>query len=87
MINLKSTDVFADRHIGSDAHETKQMLLSIGVSTVDELIDQTVPASIRRPSPVDLPQAQSEFEYLNELRKKAAKNKLYKNYILSLIHI
>ena len=57
MINLKSTDVFADRHIGSDAHETKDMLLSIGVSSIDELIDQTVPASIRRTTPLSLPEA------------------------------
>ena len=81
MINLKSTDVFADRHIGPDEHETKEMLQSIGADSVDALISQTVPASIRRATPLNLPEAQSEFTYLNELRKKAAKNKLYKNHI------
>ena len=81
MINLKSTDVFADRHIGPDEHETKEMLQSIGADSVDSLIAETVPASIRRSTPLNLPEAQSEFTYLNELRKKAAKNKLYKNYI------
>ena len=71
MINLKSTDVFADRHIGPDEHETKEMLLSIGADSVDALIAQTVPASIRRATVLTLPEAQSEFTYLNELRKKA----------------
>ena len=81
MINLKSTDVFADRHIGPDEHETKAMLQSIGVDSIDQLIEQTVPASIRRNTTLNLPAAQSEFEYLRELKKKAQKNKLYKNYI------
>ena len=81
MINLKSTDTFADRHIGPDNHETQDMLHVIGVKSVDELISQTVPASIMRPTPLGLPAAESEFNYLKELKKKAQKNKLYKNYI------
>ncbi|MBS1623654.1 MAG: aminomethyl-transferring glycine dehydrogenase [Bacteroidetes bacterium] len=81
MIDLKSTDAFRDRHIGPDDHETKQMLGAIGVSSVDELISQTVPPSIRRTTELALPAAQSEYNYLKELRKKAQKNKIYKNYI------
>ncbi|MCW3125391.1 MAG: gcvP [Bacteroidetes bacterium] len=81
MINLKSTDAFQDRHIGPDSHETKDMLAVIGVKSVDELISQTIPASIMRSTPLALPAAESEFNYLKELRKKALKNKLYKNYI------
>jgi glycine dehydrogenase len=81
MINLRNTDAFVDRHIGPDAEATKQMLQVIGVKSIDELIDQTVPASIRRTTPVNIPAAQSEFHYLKELKKKASKNKLYKNYI------
>ncbi|MBS1683597.1 MAG: aminomethyl-transferring glycine dehydrogenase [Bacteroidetes bacterium] len=81
MIDLKSTDAFRDRHIGPDDHETKQMLGAIGVSSVDELISQTVPPSIMRTTELALPAAQSEYNYLKELRKKAQKNKIYKNYI------
>ena len=81
MINLQSTDSFQDRHIGNDPHEAQQMLDAIGVKSIDELIDQTIPASIRFSAPVNLPEAQSEFNYLKELRIKALKNKLYKNYI------
>lgn len=81
MIDLKFTDAFRDRHIGPDAHETKQMLAAIGASSVEELISQTVPPSIMRTTELALPAAQSEHNYLTELRKKAQKNKLYKNYI------
>ena len=81
MINLRSTDAFVNRHLGPNETETNQMLKAVGVKNLDELIAQTLPASILRPTPLNLPDAQSEFTYLNELGKKAAKNKLFKNYI------
>lgn len=72
---------FAGRHIGPDEQDTRSMLKTIGVETMDELIDKTVPASIRLKKPLKLPVAQTEFEYLDELKKIAAKNKVYKTYI------
>ena len=73
---------FASRHIGTNNEEdTKQMLKEIGVGSVEELISKTVPASIRLKKPLKLPAAQSEFEYLTELKKIAAKNKVFKTYI------
>jgi len=72
---------FAGRHIGPNKQDTKSMLKTIGVETMDELIDKTVPASIRLKKPLKLPVAQTEFEYLDELKKIAAKNKVYKTYI------
>ena len=72
---------FAGRHIGPNEHETTSMLKTIGVANMDELIDKTVPASIRLKKPLKLPVAQTEFEYLDELKKIAAKNKVYKTYI------
>ncbi len=72
---------FAGRHIGPNKSETKEMLKTIGVETLDELIDKTVPASIRLKKPLKLPVAQTEFEYLDELKKIAAKNKVFKTYI------
>lgn len=57
------------------------MLGKIGVSSLNELIDQTVPANIRLKGDLNLPEALSEYEYLRELRGKAAHNKVYRSYI------
>ncbi len=81
MLNLRSTDHFVNRHIGIDEKSLQEMLAAIGVSSVDELVDQTVPANIRRREKLNLPEAQSEYNYLKELRKKAAKNKVFRSYI------
>jgi glycine dehydrogenase len=80
-INLSSTDSFATRHIGPNEADLQKMLHTIGVSSLDELIDQTVPSSIRLKKKLDLPPALSEFNYLRMLRAKMGKNKLYKNFI------
>ena len=72
---------FAGRHIGTNEAEKNEMLKSIGIITLDELIDKTIPAAIRLKKPLQLPVAQTEFEYLDELKKIAAKNKIYKTYI------
>ncbi|MEO7306383.1 MAG: aminomethyl-transferring glycine dehydrogenase [Ferruginibacter sp.] len=72
---------FAGRHIGPNRSESKEMLKTIGVDNLDELIDKTVPAAIRIKAPLKLPAAQTEFEYLHELKTIAAKNKIYKTYI------
>lgn len=80
-INLNATDHFVNRHLGPDEQETREMLAAIGVSTLDELIDQTVPKAIRLKNELNLPAAHSEFEYLRFLRTKAAKNKVFRSYI------
>ena len=72
---------FAGRHIGPNEEEATEMLKTIGVESLDELINKTVPPSIRLKNPLKLPVAQTEFEYLNELKKIAAKNKVFKTYI------
>ena len=80
-INLNSTDSFSSRHIGPNEHEKAKMLQTIGVSSLEQLIEETVPASIRKAEELNLPNALSEFQYLNELRTTADKNKIYKTYI------
>ena len=75
------TDKFISRHNGPRDHEIAEMLKVIGVSSIDELIDQTVPSNIRLKKPLNLPVAMSEYEYLTHIRKVAAKNKLYKSFI------
>ena len=72
---------FQQRHIGPNEKETSDMLKVIGASGLEDLISKTIPASIRLKQPLQHPRPQSEFEYLQELKKVAAKNKLFKNYI------
>ncbi|MBK8610528.1 MAG: aminomethyl-transferring glycine dehydrogenase [Chitinophagaceae bacterium] len=72
---------FAGRHIGPTEAERHDMLKTIGIDNLNELIDKTVPPPIRLKKPLKLPEAQTEFEYLDELKKIAAKNKIYKSYI------
>ncbi len=81
-ISLSSTDNFINRHIGTLAVNTeKEMLAAIGVNSLDELIDQTVPANIRKKDTLNIPAALSEFEYLKNLKSVAAKNKVFRSYI------
>jgi glycine dehydrogenase len=57
------------------------MLKKIGVSSLNELIDKTVPASIRMSKPLNLPSAMSEHEYLKHIKEVSLKNKIFANYI------
>ncbi|HEY5391626.1 MAG TPA: aminomethyl-transferring glycine dehydrogenase [Hanamia sp.] len=77
----KQSSEFSTRHIGPDEAETKEMLSTIGVATLDELIDKTIPAGIRLKNELDIPEPVSEFQYLGDLKKIANKNKLFKSYI------
>lgn len=72
---------FTNRHIGPDSNETNQMLQTIGVSDMDELIARTVPNAIRMDHTLRLPEALSEAEYLHLIKDISLKNKVYKNYI------
>ena len=74
-------DRFARRHIGINEEELTEMLEVLGVGSLDELIDQTVPESIRVRQELDLPEAQTEYQYLRELREVASLNKVFRNYI------
>lgn len=76
-----SINQFASRHIGPDAAETAQMVKEIGVKSLDQLIDETIPASIRLKGKLNLPSATSEFRFLQELKNIASQNKLFRSYI------
>jgi len=80
LFDQQSTE-FQRRHIGPNTADTKLMLQTIGSASLDELISKTIPDSIRIKNELNIPAAISEFEYLAELKKVAAKNKVYKNYI------
>jgi glycine dehydrogenase len=72
---------FQRRHIGPDEAALGDMLRAIGVSSLDALIDQTIPPGIRARAPLDLPKGESEHEYLRRLREIAATNRITRSYI------
>ncbi len=74
-------DEFIYRHNSSMKHDTAAMLKTIGVSSVDQLIDETIPAHIRLKQRMSLPEPLTEVELLALLSEVAAQNKLYKNFI------
>jgi glycine dehydrogenase len=74
-------DDFASRHIGPDAQEVRAMLDVLQLSSLESLVAQALPASIRQQTPLELPAARSESEALEELRAIASRNQLWRNYI------
>lgn len=80
-IDSQYAEKFESRHLGPDDTQVKEMLLSIGADTIDQLISETIPQSIRLRKPLQLPKAQSEFEFLNSFRQIARKNKIFRSYI------
>lgn len=75
------TNNFAYRHNGPNGAEINKMLEKIGVKSLDQLIDETVPSSIRMKEPLPLPTGINEFQFLTHLKELASRNKLYKTFI------
>lgn len=80
-INVNQRVSFESRHHGKSNSELAKMLRTVGAASLDELIDQTVPAGIRLKKPLHLPEPRNEYQFLNDFRQLASKNKLFKNYI------
>jgi glycine dehydrogenase len=76
-----TTDKFVNRHNGPRENDVKAMLKKINASSVDELINQTIPSAIRLKKPLNLPVGMTEYNYHKHLRALAAKNKVFKTYI------
>ena len=72
---------FENRHIGANQDDIKKMLNTIGLSSVDELIHQTIPNSILKNSPLKIGDAITENDYLNKIKEIANLNKRFDNYI------
>lgn len=81
MFDLQHPDRFVHRHIGPNKTELKTMLETIGVDSLDMLIEQTVPANIRHKAPLNLPEALSEYDYLKHLKTIADQNEVFTSYI------
>ena len=78
---LDANDWFAPRHIGPSPAECDAMLQAIGARSLDALIDEAIPASIRLTHPLSLPPAESEHQYLRRLTQIARRNKTFRSYI------
>lgn len=76
-----NTNSFALRHIGPRRSDLEVMLKTIGVSSIDQLIDETIPSNIRLQEKLQLDEAMSEQEFLEHITHLGAKNKVFKTYI------
>ncbi len=81
MNNLEHPDKFVNRHIGPNDEEIKEMLEVIGISSLEELIAQTVPSQIRLNESPALGEPLTEYQFLEGLREIAKKNRVFKPYI------
>jgi len=78
---LSHPDKFENRHIGPTNCELEEMARNCGFSSVDELLDKTIPKNIKSDKSLKIGKPISEYEYLNELRDLAKRNQIYKSYI------
>lgn len=74
-------DTFVGRHIGPRPEDVKLMLEKIGYASLDELIEDAVPASIRHYQPLNLGKPQTESEMFADLRQIASQNQLFRSFI------
>ena len=75
------TDKFVERHIGPNEVEVQKMLAKINANSIDELLDQTIPESIRLNEPLNLEREISEFEFSKHIQELGRKNKKFSNFI------
>jgi len=75
------TNNFIKRHNGPQTNDIAHMLEAVGVSSIEKLIDETVPASIRCTRELRLPEGLNEYEYMQHIKSLASKNKLFRTYI------
>lgn len=78
---LKHPDSFVQRHLGPSESDRNEMLKTIGVSSLQELISQTVPSRIKLEQPLKQFDGMSEFEYLSHLKSLGEQNKVFRSYI------
>ena len=78
MFDIQHPDRFVNRHLGPSQKDLEEMLKAIGVASLEQLIDETVPSNIRYKNELNLPEALSEYDYLNMLQEVAKKNKVLK---------
>ena len=80
-VQFPPLDTFAPRHIGPRGEDVAAMLKEVGASSLDTLINEAIPASIRLKAPLNLPEGESESAYLARLKTIARKNKVFRSFI------
>lgn len=75
------TTKFVNRHVGIAAEDLPAMLKAIGVHSLDELIDQTIPSNIRLKHDINLPEPMTEREFAEHINELASKNEVFTSYI------
>jgi len=80
-INLASSEKFRNRHISPSESDVQDMLETIGVDSLDTLIDETIPKNIRLKQPLQLPPPLSENLFLKNFKATVGKNQIFKSYI------
>jgi glycine dehydrogenase len=80
-VSLAHPDKFVTRHIGPSAAEQAKMLTLLDLSTLDALINETVPESIRLHRPLNIPEAKSEYELLALATTLGQKNRVCRSYL------
>jgi len=78
---LENNDEFSSRHIGASDFDIELMLKDIGVASLDDLIEKTIPSSILESAAVETSEAISEFNVLKKIKNIAGKNKIYRSFI------
>jgi glycine dehydrogenase len=74
-------DKFVNRHIGPSSEELDKMVKTCGADSIEQLIDETIPAQIRLKEELKIQSPVNEHIYIEDLKKTAAKNKVFKSYI------
>ena len=81
MNNPEFFDLFVNRHIGPRENDIKEMLSTIGVESIDVLMNETIPENIRLKEKLKLDRPLTEYQYLNKLKTIAGKNKVFQSFI------
>jgi len=74
-------DQFVNRHIGPSDKEVEQILQEIGINSLDQLVDETIPENIRVREKLNLSEPLTEYEFIQHIKELASKNKVYRSYI------
>ena len=78
---LGTIDTFARRHIGPSNKDVEAMLGTLGVSSLEDLIDATIPESIRLRAPLNIPEERGEYELQGEMRRMADRNRVFRSFL------
>ncbi|MFM7667445.1 MAG: glycine dehydrogenase, partial [Bacteroidota bacterium] len=80
-MNYFTMNPFSKRHIGPNSADKNEMLAVAGVSTINELIDRTIPSAIKLNRELNIDDALSEYDYLNHIQALGNKNQVFKSFI------